>query len=37
MIIDNFKKVQFLKMWNIENIKSYDYNQTFTNESNFSI
>ena len=33
------EKAQFKKMiaMNIENINSHDYNQIFTNESNFSI
>ena len=37
MIILTKKTCKAWLLWNIENMNSYDYNQVFTNESNFSI
>ena len=35
IVIDSMNKKRL--QWNIENKNRYDYNQTFTNESNFGI
>ena len=37
IIIVKLKKCDEWLLWDIDNINIYDYNQSFTNESNFGI